>query len=398
MQKSGNVYGRLIAQSLLFLAACPAIAQTGDTTYIISSTDKSAPPPNLPSNPFFDLIKPDKQGIRPTVLYSGNDRFFVGIEYNRYSKNWNPDTAGQKHELYTHYSIEQKAFSSGYQGIYNQVAKGWNLFVNAGYDWIKWMNFYGLGNETVQETNDRSFYRVRSREILVNAAFQKKFARQSSLTITPFYQRIQLVNDKEHFLAKTFLPGNTSHNYKPQSFGGLNAVLHLQRLDDVLLPTKGVILSTGIIHARNINSTRFYTNYSAYSRVFLPFLNHFVLSVESGAATVTGEPEFYQLNSIGGNTLRGYRRERFWGETMFHNNNELQYIFNIDDKIFKGKMGFVAFADQGRVWKKGEQSDVWHYGYGGGIMIVPYHKLYFSVQYGVSTERRGIHFEFRRSL
>ena len=88
----------------------------------------------------------------------------------------------------------------------------------------------------------------------------------------------------------------------------------------------------------------------------------------------------------------------FGGETMFHNNNELQYIFNVENKFLKGKLGLLAFVDQGRVWKKGEQSDLWHYGYGGGIMVVPYHKLYFSVQYGISHERSGVHFEFRRSL
>ena len=394
MRTSGNVYGRIIAQSLLFFAIFPAIAQTGDTTYIRPLTDSVVIPPNS----FFDFIKPDQQGVRPTVLYSGNDRFFVGVDFNRYSKDWNPDTAGQRHKLYARYSIEQNALSTGYQGVFNDVFRRWNLFVNASYDWIKWTNFYGLGNETIQETDDRQFYRVRSREALVSAALQNQFFKQSRFTITPFFQRLQLVNDSQHFLAKSFLSGNASQFYEPQDFGGINAALHLQQLNDVILPTKGVILSSGVTHVRSISSTRFFTNYSAYSRIFLPFLNHFVLSVEGGAATVVGEPEFYQMNSIGGSTLRGYRRDRFWGETMFHNNNELQYIFNINDKLFKGKMGFLAFVDQGRVWKKGEQSDVWHRGYGGGIMIVPFNRIYFSLQYGISNERRGIHVDFRRSL
>ena len=122
------------------------------------------------------------------------------------------------------------------------------------------------------------------------------------------------------------------------------------------------------------------------------------MSVENGGATVIGEPEFYQLNSIGGSNLRGYRRDRFWGETIFYNNNELQYLFNAPAGLFKGKLGVTAFIDQGRVWKKGEISEKWHHGYGGGIIVVPYRKIFLGLQYGISNERRGIHVEFRRSL
>jgi hypothetical protein len=76
----------------------------------------------------------------------------------------------------------------------------------------------------------------------------------------------------------------------------------------------------------------------------------------------------------------------------------LQYLFDMRSHLFNGKMGVLAFADQGRVWKKGEHSDAWHYGYGGGIIVVPFHKLYFSMQYGISTERRTLHLELRRLL
>ena len=97
-----------------------------------------------------------------------------------------------------------------------------------------------------------------------------------------------------------------------------------QQLNDPLLPTKGMIVTGGVAHVRNLTQPRSFTNYTAGVKVFFPFGNRFVLSVENAGATVTGGPEFYQLNSIGGSRLRGYRRDRFWGETVFHNNNGLQ--------------------------------------------------------------------------
>lgn len=378
----------------------PALCQTTDSTYLVTTTDqKYATTPVIRSGkPIYDIINPDRQGLRPTALYSSDDRVFVGLNYNRLSTNWQVDSIGYKQRVYTHYSINQRAFSIGYQGIFNRLIGKWNLFVDASYDWERWMNFSGLGNESQPQTGDRDFFRIRSQEAFIGLGFQRRLGKQSSFSLTPFYQRVKLVQDEDRYLAKASFNGKALQNYKANNFGGLRADLQLQRLNDLLLPTKGVIFATGVGHVRNLSSPRSFTNYNAYTRFYLPFLKRFVLSVENGAATVIGEPEFYQLNAIGGNSLRGFRRDRFWGETVFHNNNELQYLFDAPQRLFKGKLGILVFGDQGRVWKKGEQSNQWHYGYGAGIIVVPYRKVFFSLQYGISKERKGIHLELRRTL
>ncbi|HYO20866.1 MAG TPA: hypothetical protein VER36_00585, partial [Flavisolibacter sp.] len=345
-----------------------------------------------------DIINPGKQGLRPIVLFSSDDRLFAGVNYNKFSAGFQPDSAGSKHRIYTNYSITQRAFSVGYQGVFNRIIGGWNLFMDANYDWERWMNFYGLGNNTVQLTDDRDFYRIRSREALLSASFQHKVGKQSSIIITPSYQRIQLRRDDGRFLSKVISNDNKFTNFETRNFVGIRSDLLLQRLNDLILPTKGLLLSTGISHTRNIGQSRFVTNYNIYTRVYVPMGSHFVFSIENGAATLFGEPEFYQLNALGGNNLRGFRRERFWGETLFHNNNELQYLFDAPERLFKGKLGLLAFVDQGRVWKKGELSNGWHYGYGGGIIVAALQKVYLSLQYGISTERKGIHMELRRTL
>lgn len=399
MRTSGLVL-RLTVLTLLIIGNASAIGQKRPDTTNISSTAEnySVSPPNLTNNPVYDIVDPNREGLRPVVFFNSDDRLFGGLNYNWISDNWKPDSAGQSHRIYSHYSINQKAFSVGYLGIVHKVIGPWNLFVDAGYDWVKWMNFYGLGNETLEEPNNREFYRFRRREATLNVSFQRRIGNRTNLVLTPFYQRIHLINDAGRFLSKSLSSQNAVESYKARNFAGLRADWQWQQLNDRLLPTKGVILSAAVSHARNMNEPRSFTNYTAYTRLFVPFLRRFVFSTEYGAAAVTGQPEFYQLNAIGGNRLRGHRGERFWGETIFHNNNELQYIFNVKNKLISGKMGFLAFVDQGRVWKTGERSDTWHYGYGGGIMLVPYQKLYLSVQYGVSKERNQLHLEFRRAL
>ena len=404
MWKRVRLVMRTVMHTLVLLASEKALAQTtdptrSDSTLIISTTaEPLGGTPLTPSGiPFYDLINPSKEGFRPTALYSSNDRIFVGLRYNHFSDAWSPDSSGTKNRGYVHYSLGQKAMSIGYQGIFNHVVGKWNLFVDASYDWVRWTNFYGLGNNTLQITDDNNFYRVRSSEALLSTSLQRRLGKQSRISVTSYLQRLQLLQDPNRILSYTG-EGFLKSTYDPNNFLGFRTDLLLQRLNDLLLPTKGVTFSAGMTHIRNLDEAKLVTNYLAYFRFYVPLGRRFVFSVENGAATLVGEPEFYQYNSIGGNSLRGYRRDRFWGETVYHNNNELQYLFNAPAGLFRGKLGLLVFGDQGRVWKKGEQSNDWHYGYGGGIIIAPYQKAYFSVQYGISKERKGFHFEFRRSL
>ena len=50
----------------------------------------------------------------------------------------------------------------------------------------------------------------------------------------------------------------------------------------------------------------------------------------------------------------------------------------------------MAFADQGRVWLKGEHSNTWHYGYGGGLILAPFNKIYIAAMVGTSPENKRI--------
>lgn len=346
----------------------------------------------------YDAFQYDKKGLSPLVFYNDDDRIFVGAGYNILNSQWRKQPFGQSHNFYARYSINQAAFSFGYDGIYNQVIGKWNLLMNANYDLVRWTNFFGLGNETVQETGDRNFYRIRSKQGSVSIGLQHAIGKQSNFIIAPFYQYVRLLKDEGRYLAKTFFNGNGLYNYEAKNFGGVRADLRLQRLNDVLLPTKGISFSTTIAHAKNLNGPRSFTAYGGLLSVYLPVFNHLVLWVQNGAATVAGEPEFYQLASIGGSRLRGHRGDRFWGQTIYYNTNELQYLFNVRSHLFNGKMGITGFADQGRVWQKGEISNTWHYGFGGGLLIVPFNKVYISLQYGVSKDDGTFHLDLRRSL
>ncbi|MGZ5255364.1 MAG: ShlB/FhaC/HecB family hemolysin secretion/activation protein, partial [Flavitalea sp.] len=112
-------------------------------------------------------------------------------------------------------------------------------------------------------------------------------------------------------------------------------------------------------------------------------------------ATLTGKPEFYQLNKIGGGrSLRGFRKYRFYGESTFFNQFELQFLPEVRTSLFNGKAGLIAFYDIGRVWQPGEISSTWHSGYGGGILISPFNKFAVAVFHGRSKNERATALRF----
>ena len=53
---------------------------------------------------------------------------------------------------------------------------------------------------------------------------------------------------------------------------------------------------------------------------------------------------------------------------------------------YKGRLGVLAFYDDGRVWMPGETSNTWHTSYGGGIILAPFNKLSLKATYGISPE------------
>lgn len=349
----------------------------------------------------YDAFKYNKAGISPSLYYSKQQHIiYVGFAYTNTKYKWRREPFANTHELYVHYSPIQNALRTGYLGTVNQFMGKWNLVTNASYDWVKVVNFYGLGNDTRQTTGDRYFYRIRMENGYVAAGLSHGIGRQGSITFSPFFSTVKLLRDADRFLVKDYLGNSPDREvFETKKFTGLNVALKLQSIDDMVIPTKGVRLTASGVYNKNINAASHFYNYAGDLHLYFPLSNHFVLAVKNGVANTSGDAEFYQLNSVGGRKLRGYRRERFWGNTAYYNNNELQYLFKVRGSLFNGTAGIMAFADQGRVWLKGETSNTWHYGYGGGIIISPFNKIYASLMYGVSPENAGvIHIDLRRTL
>lgn len=338
----------------------------------------------------YNSFKYNRTGIRPVVFYSNADRLFAGISFTSLQHAWRKEPFAAMQKLSLNYSITQKAPSVWYEGIFGQAIGNWNWVIRGSYDWVRWMNFYGLGNETKNDSTN-AYYRTRLREWNILTGIQQTFLKKHTVLISGFIQGTRVLNDATNYIKHGVVNGNNNAPiYSPKSFAGAQVEYSYYHLDSDIIPSRGMAFNARVNYTKNLHeANRSFIRMDAYLKTYLPITSHWVLSVRGGAATVNGDAEFYQLPSLGGSQiLRGYRRERFFGKSVVYNSNDLQWETDFKNRLLSGKIGVLALFDQGRVWMPGENSSTWHTAYGGGIMLAPFKAYMITLTYAISSETK----------
>lgn len=336
--------------------------------------------------------------FKPLLFYSRDDRLYAGIGYKTRQYKWRRQPFAHEHGVYARYSLVQNAISLAYEGTINQFWKQWNLHLQAGYDPVRWMNFFGIGNETKREWGNRSYHRVRTSETAGGIGVSRNFGKYFLVDAGLLFQTVSILNDEERFATQYFKDDPDFLQRKYYVGGKLGFAWGW--INDGVVPTKGAVLKGNISHTLNAaRANGAVTHYNSSLQVYVPLHQRLVLASRWGAASLSGNPELYQLNSIGGSQmLRGFIRNRFWGQKAVYSSNELQWIFDLKSYLFNGKAGLIGLYDIGRVWQPGERSDKWHPGYGGGFFVAPFNVGMVSFTYGLSEDGGRLHFRLSKPI
>ena len=335
----------------------------------------------------------DKKGLSPVFFYNDADRFFLGLNYSWKHHAWRKEPYVFNQKIGANYSISQNAMSFTYLADFPNTLGKWRLNLLANYDFIRWRNFYGLGNETRLIEKKEEYNRMRSRQFTGQLGFSREYG-NDLFEVNAFYKNITVVYDPGRYVAKKF-EGQEPNIFRPEPFGGVKAKYTFTHLDSKTVPTSGLIFSVNGSYTKELENNQDFWKYGSELKLFIPLFYKFSISTSAGIETVLGDPEFYQYPNIGGGmNLRGFRRQRFYGKTAFYNSNELRFISNVRTYLYSGKAGVLAFLDQGRVWMPGENSNVMHVGYGGGLFVAPFNMVAADITYGLSKEDHIIQFRF----
>lgn len=334
----------------------------------------------------------------PVVAANPDDGILLGgmAQYTTYGFKKSPYATN--HAFSLNYALATSGISFKYNGEYINVIGKWDASVFAQFNTPLYaINFYGFGNDTpdyeaLLEGNDDidedDYVRVRQRLVRVEPALLRRVNSAFSWSIGPTFESIR-VDSTEGRLIKEFTDDFDPELFDGLEFLGLRFKMNLHNVDNPAFPTKGIgaRLDAGWKHQLDDREKSFpyvKASFSIYKQL-IPSGN-LVLATRVGVwHNFNNDFEFYQGATLGGGmtedaNFRGVRRERFTGKSSFYNNIDLRWnMINSENRTLPFSFGIYGGFDHGRVWVDNEDSDTWHYAYGGGLFFAPFDLATISV-------------------
>jgi len=93
-----------------------------------------------------------------------------------------------------------------------------------------------------------------------------------------------------------------------------------------------------------------------------------VLAARVGGQRVFGEYPWFDAAFLGGSNDRGFRFQRFAGDTSLYGGTELR-LWAARVGVLPVRLGLFGFYETGRVWLDGASDGEWHRSYGGGLLM-----------------------------
>jgi outer membrane protein assembly factor BamA len=212
-----------------------------------------------------------------------------------------------------------------------------------------------------------------------------------------FYQKYTVEETPGRYISDADLDPEV---FETQDYAGFNLGYLYDNRDSETLPTRGMYWNTEASFNYDLDQdSKTFNQIGSDLGLFLSFRkpHRAVIALRFGGQVNIGDYEFFQASSLGGSTnLRGFRATRYSGDAAVYQNTEFRFkLFNFSNYISKGEFGVLAFNDVGRVWLEGEDSDVWHHGYGAGIWVSPFSVAVVTASFERSEDEPGGLFTLR---
>ncbi|MHA7056926.1 metallophosphoesterase [Aquimarina sp. M1] len=315
--------------------------------------------------------------ILPVIGYNPDDGMHIGplsiVTFNGVQRN----PFSSSHTFSGGYYFATHGFNLGYKGEFAGILGNYSMFIEAKYTSPSYaVNFFGFGNNTVnnQDTVGFNFNRVRLNKYSASLGVLKSGRFGSYFEYKVTTESIKIDDTPNRFITQGANLQSTE-DFERKWFVDLSATYRYESYDVIVNPTRGMKFEiNGGVTTNVQDSKRTFGHIESY----LGFYNsvsrnrRLVLKTAAQAQFNIGENyEFYQGTRIGADhLLRGYRTERFTGQTAFSGSADLRYSFKqFKTNLLPLQIGIFAGADSGRVWVSGNNSEKWNSDVGGGFWI-----------------------------
>ncbi|HXA01048.1 MAG TPA: metallophosphoesterase, partial [Cytophagaceae bacterium] len=350
------------------------------------------------NNPSQDKFFYNYLGPQATLFYNQDDGLFAGggFLYKRYKFRRTP--YAEQHRLMVSVATNTGSKKVEYEGDIKGLFLGLDLGIKfLAYTPAFVINYFGYGNESKNLHQPIPFNRVRLNKIIFNPSINKTLTSFFTVGIGPKFERYRIDKVPGVYIDTT-LALTDQNLFAARQYGGVRSFFRLGTKDSPVNPKRGMLWTAEANWMKEFKSgnstySQYLSDFIFYISPNLPFQLTFAGRI--GGGLNYGDFQFYQANTLGmTDHLRGFRKTRFVGDKSFYQNFETRLqVLKFNAYLFPGKLGILGFIDNGRVWARGERSDTWHTGYGGGLWASIFDKFIVTTTYALSAESHFFNFK-----
>ncbi len=297
--------------------------------------------------------------------YTKDDGIWFGLSYDWTTNGWRRDPYKAKQKAYFEVAPgNQDAFKFGYDAHFPGLFGKLDYKPSFHVDFPSIENYFGMGNESVNYEREKEYNWVtitgaRFNPLISYHTLNKRFI----FDFGPAYETVE-IQERDGRVALDPLLGFTEEEMERKHFVGGEIHHKIDIRDREENPSNGFAFYAGVEYQYNITDDDDLFRFKTNSQFYVTLSNYpkLVLANNVGYEKISGDYEFYQTPDIGNLTnLRGFRKNRFRGESAFYENVDLRFnAFNWKNAYLPVNMGLVAGYDIGRVWLDDEHSEKWH--------------------------------------
>ena len=333
------------------------------------------PPKNAPWIPPRDWTR-ESWGV-PWLSYGPDLGLFLGYGIRTQSYGFRKTPYANVHQVRAGWSFKQASGRADYLGEFHRENRASSIGVYAFASGVEVLRFFGFGNDTTTADPGDDFHKVSANQFLMSPTFRVPFGSKGLLAVGPVAKYTQSDESTGQLI-------NVARPYGVGDFGELavRGELSWDGRDNSIFPRKGLFAAArGSYVPEMWDVTSHFGEVNGNVNAYVSAGKAVTLALRAGGKKVFGVYPYFEAASIGaGNlgagalgepqdTVRGYRARRFLGDASAWGNADVRLRVSRITIVLPGSWGLEGFADGGRVWLKGESSDTWHTGVGGGIWL-----------------------------
>jgi hypothetical protein len=339
--------------------------------------------------------------IAPALAFSFNqdDGIFLGGGFTLTKYGFRKYPYAAKHRFTANVATAKLSYNFLYEGEFIHLIGNTDLLLDIAVQSPNFQaNFFGLGNETTREGDDR-FHDVRKDLYSLNPILRYRLFQNSEFRFGPTFEIVDVRETDGKFIS-TPQAGLADSDFATFKILGFKSSYEFDTVDNKNYPKKGFNFEAGGHFTHNFDDDNPLLNLDLSVSGYHTIKNtEITLASRLGVERNFGDFRFFQANTLGdagvffqSNTgvfdkanFRGVLRDRFSGKSIFYQNTEVRSkLLEINSYFVPGSLGFLTLFDHGRVWIPNENSSTWHYAVGGGLWYNFFDRVVVSATYGNS--------------